>query len=658
MHLAPSRVLRVALLAVASVGAMLAPAAPALASTASYAANCPVNLRTSTSTGATVAGVIPTDTQVTVSGTVSGGSWSATCVTNVSGSSWYAITAVSGKSVSSLYGRSTVYAATGLFRTVTSPPAPPPPSGYLEGVDVSSYQGTIDYPKVKAAGKRFIVAKTSEGIGFVDPKWLTNKTNALAAGLALTGYHFARPDGNLGTTGAVKEADWFASQLGLKAGMIVPALDLEVAGTNTVAQMQAWVGAWLGEVYAKTGMRPMIYTSPAFWSKYLGNTSMFADQGYKILWVAHWGVSSPTVPANNWGGRGWTFWQYDDCGSVPGIPNGCVDLDRYHGTDFTALTYGADFSVSAGPTSSAVKQGHGATFAVTINRTWFTLPIGMSLSGLPAGSSATLTPTSATGTSASLTVSTSTVLPVGTYPLTVTGAGNGLTRKTAATLVVTDGLPPTVTTTVSRLFYRATLGTSTTPVRTTWSATDPSGVAGYQAELSTNAGSWAPLTLSPATTTSLTQSLRFGSSYRYVVKATDGASNTSSWRYGPTFTPSLAQEWAATYGGTWSKGTSASASGGALRATAYKGAWASYTFSGMSISWVSYRGPNRGSAAVYVDGKYRTTISLYASSYLARQIVYATSWGSNGKHTIKIVNLGTAGHSRIDVDAFIRLATQ
>jgi GH25 family lysozyme M1 (1,4-beta-N-acetylmuramidase) len=633
--------------------AMLAPAAPAFAASTSYAANCPVNLRGSTSTGAAVIAVIPTDTTVTASGSVSGGSWSATCVSNVSGSAWYAITAVNGKSASSLYGRSTVYAAAGLFRAVAAPP-PPPPSGYVEGIDVSTYQGTIDYAKVKASGRRFVVAKASEGVGFTDPKWQLNKTNAMAAGLAVTGYHFARPDGN--PTKAVAEADWFVSQLGMKAGMLVPALDLEVAGTLSVSALQAWVGAWLGEVYAKTGVRPMIYTSPSFWSSHLGNTSTFADQGYKILWVAHWFVGNPTVPGNNWGGKGWTFWQYDDCGTVPGITTGCVDLDRYHNSDFTSITYGADFGVAAGANSSSMKQGHGTSVGVALNRTWFTLPIGMTVSGLPAGATASISPTSATGTSATLIVSTSASTPVGSYPLTITGVGNGLTRKDTSTLVVTDGTAPMVKPTTSQLFYRTTLGSTTTPVRTAWSATDPSGIASYVLEQSVNGGSWTVPSLPAATSTSLIQSLTFGGTYRYVVKATDGAANTSTWAYGPRFQPLLAQETAATYSGPWAKASFGSASGGTLEYVATKGAWAQYSFTGSSVSWVAYRGPLRGSAAVYVDGKWRATIDLTAPTYAAKQVVYATSWASNGPHTIRIVCLGTAGHPRIDIDGFVRIA--
>jgi GH25 family lysozyme M1 (1,4-beta-N-acetylmuramidase) len=70
----------------------------------------------------------------------------------------------------------------------------------------------------------------------------------------------------------------------------------------------------------------MIYTSPSFWRDQVGDTNSFAHTGVR-LWIAHWGVRHPSVPAGNWAGRGWTFWQHTDCGSVRGI-TGCVDLDR------------------------------------------------------------------------------------------------------------------------------------------------------------------------------------------------------------------------------------------------------------------------------------------------------------------------------------------
>ncbi|MEA2673649.1 MAG: lysozyme, partial [Chloroflexota bacterium] len=554
----------VALVAISTLAPVVA------ASSAGYVANCDVKLRATPATSANVFVVIATGTVVVADGTVTGDSWAADCGSSVAGNTWLAVTSVGGSSVSSLYGVSHVYAASGLFHVQVVNQT------WLQGVDVSHYQGTINYAQVAAAGKSFVIAKATEGIGYTDPNWTKNLAAATAAGLKVTGYHFARPDGN--PTKPVQEADWFVSQLALAPGMIVPALDLERSGGMSPSALQAWVGAWLGEVYAKTGVRPMIYTSPSFWGSHRGNTAMFANQGYKILWVAHWFVGNPTVPGNNWGGKGWTFWQYDDCGSVPGITTGCVDLDRYHNTDFTSLTYGADFHVAAGTASSSVKQGHGASIGVALARTWFTLPIGMTVTGLPAGATASISPASATGSSATLTVSTSAATPLGTYPLTVTGVGNGLTRKATSTLVVTDGIPPTVAAPISQFFYQATVGSTTMPVRTSWSATDPAGIGSYTFEQSLNGGAWSIRSLPSPTSTSLTQSLTFGSSYRFVTRATDGAGNVSGWVYGPTFKTWIAQETAPTYAGAWTSSLVAAASGGGVKSTVAKGASAQYTF--------------------------------------------------------------------------------
>ena len=89
-------------------------------------------------------------------------------------------------------------------------------------------------------------------------------------------------------------------------------------------------------MYLKDTATTEIYTSPYFWKTYMGNSRAYADAGYKTLWIAHWKTQTPTVPAENWGGKGWTFWQWTNCWKVSGI-SGCVDGDRYNGTDFTRV---------------------------------------------------------------------------------------------------------------------------------------------------------------------------------------------------------------------------------------------------------------------------------------------------------------------------------
>lgn len=642
-----------------AVAMALITAAPGLtartsAATSTWIANCNTNLRTAPDLSGTVKDVLDAGGTITADGTVNGDSWSVTCEGDQADNAWFKIVAVNGKSTSSLYGVSAVYAATGLFDAWT-----PPSTNYLEGIDISHWQGSVDFAKVRAAGKRFVIAKTTEGIGFTDENWTKYRTNAQAAGLAVTGYHFARPDGN--PTKPREEARWFVSQLNLQPGMIIPALDLERGGSLGRTALTAWVQAWLDEVYLLTGTRAMIYVSPSFWRSYLGDTRTFADQGYNVLWVAHWGVSSPSVPGSNWGGKGWTFWQYTSDGSVPGI-SGRVDLNRYNGTDLTKVIHGANFSLaSAAQASGSVKQGGTKTFDVSINRTFFTLPVALTVSGAPAGTTATLSTSSTGGSSATLTVTTSnsgTITPTGTYSLKVTGTANGLTRSTTMSLVVSDGIAPKAAAPASKQYAVSTLGSSSSPVKTSWSATDEKGVTGYTLQRQVDGGTWTTVSLSSGTAASIAQSLTLGTSYRYRMRASDANGNTSGWAYGPTFEGSRTQQTstAVKYSGTWSTGSSTTYSGGTVKYSKSRGASVSYTFTGSSIAWVSSKSSSRGSADVYIDGAYKATVSLNASSYQAQRIVYAYNWSTNGTHTIRIVNKATSGHPRIDVDAFIRLA--
>ncbi len=289
-------------------------------------ANCDARLRSSASTSAQTIKIIGANTVVTATGTVTGGSWSADCLKSVSGKSWYKITAVGGKSVSSLYGVSAVYAATGLFRISSSTAQ--------QGIDVSHWQGTIDWAEVKASGRTFAFAKATEGIGFEDSSYDENRVGAMAAGMKFGAYHFARP----GSNDPVAEADWFVDTAKLQHGMLLPVLDLELTGGLSSAALTSWVKAWLARVDQRIGAKPMIYTSPSFWRNAMGDSRWFADNGYAMLWIAHWDVTSPSVPASNWGGRSWTFWQYSDSGTVPGVP-ARVDVDLYRFASFSAVTY-------------------------------------------------------------------------------------------------------------------------------------------------------------------------------------------------------------------------------------------------------------------------------------------------------------------------------
>ena len=114
-------------------------------------------------------------------------------------------------------------------------------------------------------------------------------------------------------------------------------LDLEDTGGLSSSALQTWVKAFVQRIYERTGVRAIIYVSPSFWSGKMGNSRWFADNGYDVLWIAHWTTAgSPSVPAENWGGDSWTFWQYTSDGSVAGI-GGRVVLDRFNGSDLSKV---------------------------------------------------------------------------------------------------------------------------------------------------------------------------------------------------------------------------------------------------------------------------------------------------------------------------------
>ena len=296
-----------------------------------------VSIRTSASTSATKKASLALDTKVTVTGTVSGGSWSATCAgKTVSGKTWYVIKAINGTSVSTLYGVSTVYGAYGLFKpwstestaSTSSPtptatasptpsptasasatPTPTPTSTYWEGIDVSHWQGAIDWAKVKNAGKRFAYHQGDRGHRL--HRQHVRHQPRPGEGPGHQGRRVPLRPAEHHAGDAVAEANWFVKIAAPVSGELIPVLDLEVTGGLSATQLQSWTKAFMDRVYTLTGVRGAIYVSPSFWSNNVGNTTCSPRPATRSLWVAHWTTASqPTVPANNWGSNGWTFWQY------------------------------------------------------------------------------------------------------------------------------------------------------------------------------------------------------------------------------------------------------------------------------------------------------------------------------------------------------------
>lgn len=194
------------------------------------------------------------------------------------------------------------------------------------GVDVSHYQGTINWTSVKAAGISFAYIKATEGTGYKDPMFSTNYLNAYHAKVIRGAYHFAQP----GSSSGAAQATYFAANGGAWSAdnLTLPGmLDLEGGcyGLSHSA-MQSWILDFYNTYKAKTTRDVVIYTSPSWWNTCTGGWSGMSARS--PLFVADWTTASnPVIPT---GFPYATIWQYTDAGSVSGI-SGAVDRDRFNG---------------------------------------------------------------------------------------------------------------------------------------------------------------------------------------------------------------------------------------------------------------------------------------------------------------------------------------
>ncbi|MBL1067980.1 lysozyme [Streptomyces sp. 7-21] len=202
----------------------------------------------------------------------------------------------------------------------------------VPGIDVSHWQGTINWSSVRSAGIQFAWMKATEGTNYTDPSFDRNYPAAHAAGVIRGAYHFALPDRSSGAT----QANFFASNGGAWSAdnLTLPGvLDIEANpygaqcyGLST-SQMRSWITDFYNTYRSRTGRDIVIYTSPSWWNTCTGGWSGMAS--LSPLWVAHWtSASSPTLPT---GFSIWTVWQYTSTGSVSGI-SGNVDRDWFNGS--------------------------------------------------------------------------------------------------------------------------------------------------------------------------------------------------------------------------------------------------------------------------------------------------------------------------------------
>ncbi len=202
----------------------------------------------------------------------------------------------------------------------------PKPRDYpVHGIDVSKFQGDIDWNAVASSGVKFAWIKATEGGDRADERFQANWEGAKAAGVARGAYHFVywcRPP--------LEEMSFFEQNAPVEQDALPPVLDVEATPTSKTCHRHLTqedaideMKVMLEEMERHYGKRPVIYTTVDFYEAILSDGA-FMD--YPI-----WVRSTKYHPAVKYGSRAWQFWQYQSDGQMPGI-NGNVDRDVFYGT--------------------------------------------------------------------------------------------------------------------------------------------------------------------------------------------------------------------------------------------------------------------------------------------------------------------------------------
>jgi lysozyme len=198
------------------------------------------------------------------------------------------------------------------------PPTPPPVVTVAEGVDVSHWQGTINWQTMKAQGVKFAFIRSSNGLT-LDTRVGTYAPAALSAGIPYGFYHYYQPG-----IDPIQQANTVIS-IAKKYGYDLPiAVDLE-EGANIPADYANRVLTCLKHLEAQLGHKPIIYTSTGYW---IGTLKAPAWGANYPLWLAAWTTASAPVVPQPW--SSWAFWQYSNSGEGAdyGVQSQRIDLNR------------------------------------------------------------------------------------------------------------------------------------------------------------------------------------------------------------------------------------------------------------------------------------------------------------------------------------------
>ncbi|KZO98338.1 glycoside hydrolase family 25 protein, partial [Calocera viscosa TUFC12733] len=202
----------------------------------------------------------------------------------------------------------------------------------IPGLDVSSYQGTVDWSTVASDGAKFAFIKATEGTDYTNPDFTQQYDGSYDAGLIRGAYHFAHagphlPDSSSGAT----QADYFLANGGgwSADGKTLPGmLDIEYNPSGatcyglSTSSMVSWITSFSSTYFSATGRYPIIYTTTSWWNECTGSSAAFGANN--PLFVAAYNTEGAGTLPPGW--SYYSFWQWADSGTFPG------DQDVWNGS--------------------------------------------------------------------------------------------------------------------------------------------------------------------------------------------------------------------------------------------------------------------------------------------------------------------------------------
>lgn len=236
--------------------------------------------------------------------------------------------------------------------------------GKYSGIDVSNWQGTIDFSQVKNSGVQVVYMKATEGNYYTDTSLNINYTGAKGNSLLVGFYHFFRAN-----IDPKEQAKYFINSISGKTSDCRLALDIETTQGYGPDELTSRCIDFLEEVKRLSGLDVVVYTYTSF-----AKNNLTSSISQYPLWIAHYGV---TTPGYNGVWDSWIGFQYSDSGSIPGV-NGKCDLDKFMEEILLSCTEtipgsrpsepessnsnNGTYTVQAGDTLSGIAQKYGTTW--------------------------------------------------------------------------------------------------------------------------------------------------------------------------------------------------------------------------------------------------------------------------------------------------------